>query len=113
MRVARILLRVLAVVVILIAGTASAAAAVSQTAWFRNWLRGYVVSEAHRYLNGDLRVARLDGNLYRGVELSGIAITMNGEPAVSAERLALDYNLFHLVTRGISADEIRLVKPTI
>ena len=37
---------VLILVLTLVVGAAAAAVIVSQTAWFKNWLRGYIVREA-------------------------------------------------------------------
>ena len=48
-----------------------------------------------------------------GVELRDVSVTLEGKPVVQLERLRLDYNLFHLITSGIYADEIRLVKPAV
>ena len=81
---ARRLLHVLLVVLILLAGTASAAAIVSQTAWFKNRIRIYVISQASQYLNGELTIDRLGGNLFSGLELEGVAIALEGQPVVSA-----------------------------
>ena len=62
MRLARRLLRALLIVLTLVIGAAAAAIIVSQTAWFRDWLRGYIVREARQYLNGQLSIERLRGN---------------------------------------------------
>ena len=49
--------------------TTTAIVIVSQTAWFRNWLRGYIVREAGNYLNGTLSIGSLGGNLFFGFEM--------------------------------------------
>src|SRR5260221_6040027 len=95
---ARRLLHVLLVVLILLAGTASAVAIVSQTAWFKNRIRIYVISQASKYLNGDISIDRLGGNLFSGLELEGVAIALEGQPVVSAKDVGLRYNLYQLVT---------------
>jgi len=45
---------VLIIVLTLVVGATAAAVIVSQTAWFKNWLRGYIVAQANSYLNGTL-----------------------------------------------------------
>ena len=73
---------------------------VSQTAWFKNWLRGYIVREANQYLNGTLSIERLGGNLFFGVELENIGVSMDGSQVVAVKDLGLDYNVFELITQG-------------
>src|SRR4051812_43778114 len=113
MRIARRLLHVVIIVLTLLVGATAAAIIVSQTAWFKNWLRGYIVAEANKYLNGQLSIQRLGGNLFFGVELENVGVSMNGSEVVAVEDLRLDYNVFHLIAKGLSVDNIRLNHPTI
>src|SRR6187399_1593584 len=104
---------VLIVVLTLIVGATAAAVIVSQTAWFKNWLRGYIIREANTYLNGTLSIERLGGNLLFGLEMENIGVSMDGSQVVAVKDLGLDYNLFALITKGLSVDSIRLDKPVI
>ena len=52
MRVLRKSLRVVALVGTLIVGMIALALIVSQTPWFRDWMRRYIVRESKQYLNG-------------------------------------------------------------
>src|SRR3954464_10356625 len=113
MRVARRLLHALLLVLTLIVGATAAAIIVSQTAWFRNWLRGYIVAEAGNYLNGQLSIQRLGGNLFFGVELENVGVSMDGSEVVAVQDLGLDYNVFELISKGLSVDNIRLNKPVL
>jgi autotransporter translocation and assembly factor TamB len=113
MRIARRLLHVLVIVLTLIVGATAAAIIVSQTAWFKNWLRGYIVAEADKYLNGTLSIQRLGGNLFFGVELENVGVSMDGSQVVAVEDLGLKYNVFELISRGLSVDEIVLTKPVL
>src|SRR5687767_8645671 len=72
MRIVRRLVYALLLVLTLAVGAAAAAIIVSQTAWFKDWLRGYIVREAHQYLNGNLSIERLGGNLFFGLEMENI-----------------------------------------
>lgn len=107
------ILHVLLIALTLMVGAAAAAIIVSQTAWFKNWLRGYIVREASRYLNGTLSIERLGGNLLFGIEMENIGVSMDGAPVVAVKDLGLDYSVFELITRGLSVDSIRLDKPVI
>jgi autotransporter translocation and assembly factor TamB len=113
MRIAKRLLHVLVIVLTLVVGATAAAIIVSQTAWFKNWLRGYIVREANQYLNGTLSIERLGGNLFFGVEMENIGVSLDGTQVVAVKDLGLDYNVFQLLTRGLSVDNIRLDKPVI
>ncbi len=113
MRIARRLVHALVIVVTLVIGAAAAAIIVSQTAWFKNWLRGYIVAQANQYLNGTLTVGRLKGNLFFGLEMENIGVSMEGQPLVAVKDLGVNYNAYDLITKGLSVDSIRIDKPVI
>lgn len=113
MRVARRIVHALLIVLTLVVGATAAVLIVSQTLWFKNWLRGYIVAEAGRYLNGQLSIERLGGNLFFGVELQNVGITLDGSEVVAVENLGVDYNVFNLITRGLSIDNLSLNHPII
>jgi autotransporter translocation and assembly factor TamB len=104
---------VLIIVLTLIVGATAAVVIVSQTAWFKNWLRGYIVREAGAYLNGTLSIERLGGNLFFGVEMENVGVSMDGSQVVAVKDLGLNYNVFQLLTNGLSVDSIRLDKPVV
>ena len=103
----------LIIVLTLIVGATAAVIVVTQTAWFKNWLRGYVVREANQFLNGQVSIQRLGGNLFFGIEMEGVAVSLNGSEVVSVKDLGLDYSIFELVSKGLFLDEIRLNQPTL
>ena len=113
MRIARRLLHALIIVLTLIVGATAAVVIVTQTAWFKNWLRVYIEREASQYLNGQMSIGRLGGNLFYGIEMEDIAVSMDGSRVVAVKELGLDYSVFELITRGLSVDNIRLNKPVI
>jgi hypothetical protein len=59
-------LRIGSFVLALFVGLLVVAIAATQTAWFRDWLRRYVVREADDYLNATLAIERLEGNVFTG-----------------------------------------------
>src|SRR4030088_1860417 len=91
---------VLVVVAMLVVGATAAAVIVSQTAWFKNWLRGYIVRQANQYLNGTLSIERLGGSLFFGIEMENVAVSMDGTEIVAVKDLGLDYNAFQLIAKG-------------
>src|SRR5262245_19198933 len=113
MRIIRRLVHALVLVLTLVIGAAAAAIIVSQTAWFKNWLRGFIVAQANQYLNGTVTIERLGGNLFSGIEMENIGVSMDGSEVVAVKDLGLDYNVFTMFARGLSVDNIRLDHPVI
>ncbi|HEX6659527.1 MAG TPA: hypothetical protein VF065_15660, partial [Ilumatobacter sp.] len=113
MSVARRSLQIVAFVATLLVGVASMAVIITQTAWFKEWLRGFIVRQAANYLNGRVDIGRLDGNLFFGVELENIDVTMNGTKVVEVKDVGLDYNAFSFIKGDVVLDDIRLNQPTI
>src|SRR5687768_17758665 len=86
---------------------------VTQTTWFKEWLRGFIVRQSEDYVNGRLSIGRLDGNLFFGVELGDVDVTMNGKTVVDVDDVGLDYNAFSFLRGHVVLDSIRLTRPTL
>jgi autotransporter translocation and assembly factor TamB len=104
-------LQIVAFIGTLVVGIIALALIVSQTAWFRDWTRRYMVRQANQYLNGQLSIGRLSGNLFFGAELSDVAIDVNGERLIFIRQIGVDYSIFDLLSKGIVLDDIRLDEP--
>ncbi|CAN5657843.1 hypothetical protein BH24ACI5_BH24ACI5_10100 [soil metagenome] len=113
MRGLRRLLQVVAVVGTLLVGILAIALIVSQTPWFRDWLRRYVVRESEQYLHGELSIGGIGGNLFFGLQLSDVALDLSGERVVAVKHIGLDYSIFRLLSSGLVVDEISLAHPTV
>src|SRR5512138_41065 len=113
MRAVRRLLQVVAIVGTLMVGIIAVALIVSQTSWFRNWLLKYIVRESRQYLNGDLSIGRLGGNLLFGVDLTDIALDVSGERVIAVKSLEMDYSVFELISKGMVLDGIKLTEPVV
>ena len=112
-RIFRRSLQVIALVGTIMVGIVAMALIVSQTPWFRDWLRRYVVRESKQYLNGELSIGRIGGNLLFGVDLSDVAVDVSGERVVAVKTVEVDYSIFDLISKGIVLDEIKLASPVI
>ena len=108
MRALRRLLQVIAVVGTLFVGVVAVSLIVSQTPWFKDWLRRYIVRESKQYLNGELSIGRLGGNLFYGVQLSDVAVDVSGERVIAVKALEVDYNALTFVSSGLVLDRIKL-----
>lgn len=111
MRAVRRLLQVVALVGTLLVGVVALALIVSQTPWFRDWMRRYIVRESKQYLNGELSVGGLGGNLLFGVQVNDVALDMSGERVVAVRALEVDYSIFEIIASGVVLNEIKLVEP--
>jgi uncharacterized protein involved in outer membrane biogenesis len=106
-------LQVVAFVATLIVGATSMAVIVTQTTWFKEWLRGFIVRQAADYVNGQLSIGKLDGNLFFGVALGDVDVTVDGEKVVDVDDISLDYNAFTFIRGDVVLDEIRLTRPVL
>jgi autotransporter translocation and assembly factor TamB len=113
MRVVRRSFHVVALIGTILVGVIAVALIVSQTPWFRDWVRRYVVRESKQYLNGELTIGKLGGNLFFGVQLSDVAVDLSGERVVAVKDVEVDYSIFTLLSKGIVLDEIKLVEPAL
>src|SRR5688572_3300026 len=106
-------LQVIAFVATLIVGATSMAVIVTQTTWFKEWLRGFIVRQAADYVNGQLSIGKLEGNLFFGVALGDVDVTVDGEKVVDVDDVSLDYNAFTFIRGDVVLDEIRLTRPVL
>ncbi len=105
---AYVAIAVLSLLVLLGAGVA-----VTQTGWFKNWLRQKAVSQAAQYLNGELTITRLGGNLFTGVALEGVALRHEGQTVVAMDRLIVQYSPLTMISQGVILDSMTLDNATI
>ncbi len=94
-------------------GVLALALIVSQTPWFRDWLRRYIVRESKQYLNGQLTIGGLGGNLLFGADLSDIAVDVSGERIVAVKGVELDYSIFSLISHGLDVQQIKIDQPVL
>jgi uncharacterized protein involved in outer membrane biogenesis len=113
LRALRRLLQVVALVGTLVVGIVALALIVSQTPWFRDWLRRYIVREARQYLNGELSIGGIGGNLFFGVQVSDIAVDVSGERVIAVKGVEVDYSVFELISKGIVLNDIKVVAPEV
>ncbi len=113
MRALRRLSRYIAIAVLSLVILLGAGVAVTQTSWFKNWLRQKAVSQAAQYLNGELTITRLSGNVFTGVALEGVALRHEGQTAVAIDKLTVDYSVMTMISDGLIIDSMTLDNPTI
>ena len=104
-------LQVAALVGTLLVGIIALALIVSQTSWFRDWLRKYVVRQASQYVNGTVSIGTLGGNLFYGIELGEVSIDVNGEHILTLKQVELKYSVAELISQGVTVQQIRVNQP--
>jgi autotransporter translocation and assembly factor TamB len=97
----------------LLVGAAAAVIIVTQTAWFKDWLRGFIVRQANQYLNGQLTIGSLGGNLFFGLELVDLGVTQGGERIIAVKNAGVEYSVIQFVSGNVVIDHIRLDQPTV
>jgi autotransporter translocation and assembly factor TamB len=107
----RRLLRVVALAGTILVGMLALALIVSQTPWFRDWLRRYVVRTAGNYVNGTLSIGSLGGDLFYGLELGDVDIDVNGEHVMTLKQVEIKYSISELLAKGITVRQIVLREP--
>jgi autotransporter translocation and assembly factor TamB len=113
MGILRRLLQVLLLVATLLVGATAAVIIVTQTAWFKDWLRGLIVRQANDFLNGRLSIGRLGGNLFFGLEFEDLGVTQGGDRVVAVRSAGIDYSLVQFISGDIVIDHIRLDRPSV
>ena len=104
MRAIRRALQVVTFAGTLTIGVVALALIVSQTPWFRDWLRRYIVRESKQYLNGQLSIGAIGGNLLFGADLANVALDVSGERVVAVKGVELDYSVFTFLSKGLVVD---------
>ena len=95
----------------LLVGTLALALIVSQTPWFRGWLRRFALREAGNYVNGTVSIGSLSGNVFYGLELGDVTIDVNGEHVVTLKQVEVSYSLPGLVSQGMTVGQIVVREP--
>jgi autotransporter translocation and assembly factor TamB len=113
MRAIRRVLQVVTFVGTLMISVLALALIVSQTPWFRDWLRRYIVRESKQYLNGELTIGGLGGNLLFGADLADVAVDVSGERIVAVKGLELDYSVFTFLSKGLTLEQIKIDRPVV
>ncbi len=109
----RRLLRALVLAAGLLVGTLLLALLATQTEWFQDWLRRYIVRQATQALDAELEIGRLRGNLFYGVALDEVRLVKAGEPVVAFDLIRAEYSVFDFLARRILIDELVLGRPVI
>jgi translocation and assembly module TamB len=77
--------------------------ALTQTRFFKDWIRDKIVDAANQSLNASLTIDRIEGNLFWHAEIIGIRLIYEPDTIAYVPRMVADYS-----PRGIFAGEINI-----
>ncbi len=91
--------------------------AVSQTAFFRDKLKNYVVEKVNDSINGKVSIGKLDGTIFTTVILDNTVVALGQDTLLNAKRievktspLAIFLKMIHVRDVSISDADIRFIK---
>jgi autotransporter translocation and assembly factor TamB len=100
------LLRWFATTVVVLVSCAATAVIVIETDWFKDRLRGIAATQAARFLNGELRIGRISGSLFKGVLLEDVTLVQEGVTVLAASRIRVRYDPFAFARRDFILDDV-------
>jgi autotransporter translocation and assembly factor TamB len=86
---------------------------VSQTDWFRDWLRRDIMARAERLLDAKVSIARVGGDLLSGIVLDGVRLEQGGAPVITIDRIRVTYRVLTLRKTRITLDSIDVLRPVV
>jgi autotransporter translocation and assembly factor TamB len=84
-----------------------------ETGWVKNQIRRVIVSQANHYLTATLDIGKLEGSLFRGLTLSNVTLSHDGQPIISIDEVSLSYSIRELFDPGTIIRSIRLTRPRV
>lgn len=84
----------------------------TQTSVFRKVVKNKFTEIAASKWNVQIEIERIDGNFYSNMELWDVSVSKNSNALVSFSSLKVDYNIWDLRNRKITADTILLKNPS-
>ena len=108
-RLRRLVYLVAALIVAIVLGLLG----VSQTSWFRDWLRRDIMARAERLLDAKVSIARVGGDLLSGIVLDGVRLEQAGAPVITIDRVRVSYRVLTLRKTRIVLDSIDVLRPVV
>jgi autotransporter translocation and assembly factor TamB len=87
------------------------AVAALETGWGKDWLRQLIVVQSNRYLSATLEIGRLQGSLFRGLQLDDVHLSREGRTLVRIASISLSYSIRELVEGGTVIRRLTIVRP--
>ena len=86
----------------------------SQTGWFRSWVKDKVIQVANEQLEGELQIDQLKGNFFTHLDLRHLVVLLeDGDTLLAVDRLQVRYDPLALLNKEIFVEHIRLNRPRV
>ena len=92
---------------------ALAAVVVLHSDWLRDRLRRLAISQAEKYLTGELTIGHLSGSLFHDVVLDDVTLTQKDGVVMHAARVSVRYDWRVLVQRHLVLDHLLVEQPAL
>ncbi len=80
----------------------------TQTGFFRSWIRDFIVDTANESLAGKLLIEDLDGNLFTNFTLSGITVILNADTIISVGTVYAEYDILSAFVGKIEVESLTI-----
>jgi autotransporter translocation and assembly factor TamB len=105
--------RALLVLLTLVVTCALAVVVVLHSDWLRDRLRRLAISQADKYLTGQLTIGHLSGSLFHDVVLDDVTLTQTDGVVMHATRVSVKYDWRMLVQRHLVLDDLLVEQPSL
>jgi len=105
--------RALLVLLTLVVTCALAVVVVLHSDWLRDRLRRLAISQADKYLTGQLTIGHLSGSLFHDVVLDDVTLTQTDGVVMHATRVSVKYDWRVLVQRHLVLDDLLVEQPSL
>jgi hypothetical protein len=85
----------------------------TQTKTFRTYLHGILTDAVTTQLHGELRMGRLEGNLFTVLRVDSVQLSVAGRPVLQADRLEARYDLLSILVNRLSFQSVKLENPRV
>src|SRR5262245_6382233 len=108
----RLLRWTVGLVIVLVILTVTAAVLL-QTAWFHEKLRRAAVSRSQPFLNGELAIGELSGNVLQGITLRDVSIRQAGETVIAIPLPSARYDIVGLLRGRYELTDVDISQPVV
>jgi len=84
------------------------AGAISQTRFFKNWLRNQIIGASTDSINGEVRLSRIDGNLLTRFSFENFAIIQDADTIVYVPRVDVALHPLALMRRALHLSKVEM-----
>jgi translocation and assembly module TamB len=85
--------------------------AMTQTRFFKNWLRNQIISAGKESINGEVRLERIDGNLLTRFSFEDVAVIQDADTIVYVPRVDIALHPMALMRRVLQLSKVELYAP--